>query len=389
MKQRVTLLKSNLSAGGGLEKYTLYIAQVFYKLGCEVVLLTSGKELSHPFLEGVEVHYFKKKKNFSFQKLLAFDTACRNFLLAHPSDIVFGLDRNSFQTHYRAGNGCHAAFLKQRGRQSSFIKRLSFFINPLHRTLLNFEKATYENKDTQIFANSNMVKEEILTHYAAFEENIHVVHNGVEWEAFEPAFSIWPEIRQERLKEYGLDPDAYQFLFAGHGFHRKGLKPLLRALKRLDKYEVQLSVVGKDKDIKEFQSLVSALSLDKKVKFFGKIESVTPFYQMADALVLPTLYDPFANVTLEAAAMGLYILTSKNNGATEILDPSNSSIIEDPLSPLSIEKALVQALEHRKTFPSSENIRNSVQPYNFSTQLDKLASLILKDPSYATANNLS
>ena len=44
-----------------------------------------------------------------------------------------------------------------------------------------------------------------------------------------------------------------------------------------------------------------------------------PFYQMADALVIPSFYDPFANVTVEALAMGLFVLSSKHNGGPEIL----------------------------------------------------------------------
>ena len=43
-------------------------------------------------------------------------------------------------------------------------------------------------------------------------------------------------------------------------------------------------------------------------------------YAAADVFLLPTLYDPFANVTLEALAAGLPVITSAQNGASEIMD---------------------------------------------------------------------
>ena len=52
-------------------------------------------------------------------------------------------------------------------------------------------------------------------------------------------------------------------------------------------------------------------------------------YQAADALLLPTRYDPFANVTLEAAAAGLAIITSAGNGAAEWLGEAIQVMNED------------------------------------------------------------
>ncbi len=54
-----------------------------------------------------------------------------------------------------------------------------------------------------------------------------------------------------------------------------------------------------------------------------------PFYQLADALAIPSFYDPFANVTVEALAMGLFVVSSRSNGGFEILDPSKGIIIEN------------------------------------------------------------
>jgi UDP-glucose:(heptosyl)LPS alpha-1,3-glucosyltransferase len=50
-------------------------------------------------------------------------------------------------------------------------------------------------------------------------------------------------------------------------------------------------------------------------------------YAAADVFLLPTLYDPFANVTLEALAAGLPVITSAQNGASEIIDDDKNGFI--------------------------------------------------------------
>ena len=50
-------------------------------------------------------------------------------------------------------------------------------------------------------------------------------------------------------------------------------------------------------------------------------------YAAADVFLLPTLYDPFANVTLEALAAGLPVITSAQNGASEIIEDDKNGFI--------------------------------------------------------------
>jgi UDP-glucose:(heptosyl)LPS alpha-1,3-glucosyltransferase len=65
------------------------------------------------------------------------------------------------------------------------------------------------------------------------------------------------------------------------------------------------------------------------VRFLGPRSDVESVYAAADALILPTRYDAFANATLEAAASGLPVLTSGTNGASALLAPG-AIVVEDP-----------------------------------------------------------
>lgn len=368
MRTRIAFLKSRLSQIGGLEKYTHFLLKAFVKKGCAVTLLTTGVT---PKIEGVESISFGKRSKFSYYQLTHFDHLCQNWLRNHPQDIVFGLERNSFQTHYRAGNGVHAVYLKQRKLINSALKCLSFSLNPLHHKLLSIEKTAFEHPDLEVlFTNSFMVRNEILRTYATPAEKIEVVHNGVEWEQLSSDFEN--SFLEKRKK-------PFQFLFIGNGFRRKGLLFLLQGLEQIKQEDLKCTVVGKDKEMHFFKKIVQKLGLKEKVIFTGPKASVIPYYQAADALVIPSIYDPFANVTIEAMAMGLFVVSSQYNGAKEILTKDTGEVIEKLTDPQSIAQSLKKALEKPKTKDLAFSIRNSIKELDFSNQLDKIVCKTLQN----------
>jgi hypothetical protein len=138
----VVLLKSGSSLKGGLEGYTNRLIKAFRMRGHFVTLLTSGP--INPSADYNQVSLCPQSK-ISYFHLRTFDKACKKWFSENHSDIVFGMDRNSYQTHYRAGNGVHAAYLQRRSQDEGFFKSFSFRINPLHQSILSLEKKTYES----------------------------------------------------------------------------------------------------------------------------------------------------------------------------------------------------------------------------------------------------
>jgi len=302
-----------------------------------------------------------------------------SWLGSNGYDVVFGMDRHSFQTHYRAGNGVHAAYLDRRRATASSLKRLSFAVNPLHRKILSLEKSTYEGKSLRrLFTNSAMVRDEILSYYTVNPKKISVIHNGVEWSEMGNAFDLWPSERCKLLKRFGVTDESYHFLFVGGGFKRKGLDLLLRALSLLPRRDFVLSVVGADKNLKEFSSLAEDLGIGSNVHFFGARDDVIDFYKVADALVIPSNYDPFANVTVEALAMGVFVVTSKSNGGHEVITSDTGAILEDLYDAEGFAATLAMAMERPKTPSQASAIRNSVKHLDFSHQLDTIVTETLE-----------
>ncbi len=362
----IVLLKSTLEKNGGLEKYAIEIAKGFTERGYRLTLLTTGAEnTSFPF--PVISYHFRSK--MSFRKVAEFDLFCRSYVERENPSLIFGLDRNSLQTHIRAGNGVHAAYLNERKKREGFWKGLSFSANPLHRRLLELEKTAFEHPKLQkLFTNSDMVRRQVLHYYNTDPNKICVIHNGVEWTRMQVPFDAWPEKKR-------LQTDRLQLLFLGHNFRRKGLDYLLDALTQLPKGDFHLNVVGKDKNEARYKKRVQALHLEKNVTFFGPVPSAIPFYQLSDVLIIPSLYDPFANVTVEALAMGLFVLSSSNNGASEILTKDNGMILSSLTDKDCFVEALITLMDKKKTLSSSLQIRNSIQYLDFPNQLNKMIDL--------------
>ncbi len=365
--KRILFLKQDLQPKGGLEKYAKRIVSAFLDYGCSVTVASSTSDIVE--FAGVNVHYLPLQGWLGSQKLRSWDEVTKDFIRQYPHDIVFTLDRITSATHIRAGNGVHAAYLQK--RQEGVLKRLSFAINPLHRTILRLEKEGFQSPYLRkIIVNSHMVEEEIKHFYGLPADRIAVHHNGVEWKEMGSDFSRWEEMRKDVQKELNIEADVPTFLFAGHHYQRKGLDFLLAGLSQLK--EGRLIVIGKDKNLGYYHSLVESLGIQDRVLFLGSRGDMRRFYALSDILVVPSLYDPFANVTLEALAMGLFVVTSKFNGGKEILDEEMGCIIENLLDPVSVAQALQRSLSHLKTPENAEIIRNKVAMRDFSLSLPRL-----------------
>lgn len=368
----VVLLKSQVRSKGGLEKSASRIAKAFVERGARVSVLTTG---SNNGLEekGISIHATKTAIWPPFLRMEHFDRFVKAWLQENPSDLVFGMDRNRFQTHFRAGNGVHDAYLKSRILTEGKLKYYSCLLNPMHRKILDIEKNAFENPSLKkLFTNSHMVKKQILEKFSTDPEKIQVIHNGVEWHEMEEDFNAWPEKKNERIRTLGLPSDKFHLLFIGNGYLRKGLLQLLEGIAALKSPDIHLSVIGKESHLDFYQAKAFKLGLETRVHFFGPQTDTRPFYQYADALAIPSFYDPFANVTVEALAMGLFVISSKFNGGSEILTPECGIVIEELQSASSVAAALRVAINQPKTEASARKRRLLVERLDFSHQMAAL-----------------
>jgi UDP-glucose:(heptosyl)LPS alpha-1,3-glucosyltransferase len=119
-------------------------------------------------------------------------------------------------------------------------------------------------------------------------------------------------------------------MLVANELHRKGLAQTLEALARAEDRTMSLHVVGKA-GLGPFRPLIERLGLDGRVHHLGPTDDVGLQLAAADLMVLPTQYEPFGLVIIEALASGVPVLTTRLAGASSAVRPGRTGLIlEDP-----------------------------------------------------------
>src|SRR5690606_28688046 len=130
-------------------------------------------------------------------------------------------------------------------------------------------------------------------------------------------------------QQLGIAADAVVALFVGHDYARKGLPEALQAMARINDPALLLLVVGPPLTALQ-QRTIARMGLAGRVIAPGPQRDTYPFYRAADLFVLPTRHDPCSLVVLEALAMGLPVISTRYNGATEIMSQSHGFVLDTP-----------------------------------------------------------
>ncbi len=167
---------------------------------------------------------------------------------------------------------------------------------------------------------------------------IRVVRNGVDLARFVPPTGAE---RDDARARYGVE--GFVLAFVGVGFARKGLGPLIDALGRPEAPRgTTLLVAGRDGRAGAYRRRARRAAVD--LRLLGFLPDVRPVLAAADALALPSLYDPFGLSVLEALATGLPAVVGSGAGASEIV-PYPELVAGDPLDPALLARALGAARE--------------------------------------------
>lgn len=241
-------------------------------------------------------------------------------------------------------HSCHRAWWTMKFAQGEGARAL---LNPHHHAVLHVERRNYRpGAFSRVIAVSAGVGRELTEHYSVPPERIRVIPNAVDIARFQPADAA---ARRSRIRaEHGIADDDTALLWVGKEFRRKGLEPLIRALPGLPR-SAKAIVVGGD-DPAGFQALAARLGVADRIVFVGHSSQVEDYFAAGDVFVFPTLYEAFALVTLEAAAAGLPLVTTRVNGAEDfVVDGENGVFIErDPASIVAAVTPLVLDPERRR-----------------------------------------
>lgn len=306
----VALVVERIGArGGGVERVAARLARELAEGGDRVSVIAREAEPT-ALAAGVELVRVGVPRAWQPLRVSLFSRAARGAAQRLRADVVYSLARAEGAQLYRAGAGCHPDYLDALHRGAGRALRR---ISPRHRALLRLERRVLRDPALRVQFTSRWVREQVERRYGIERARGRVLPPAVDAQAFdaERQRGAARELRRARGAR-GL-----VWLFAGSGFRRKGLDLALRAL-AAGPARAELWVAGRG-DPAPWRRLAQALGVASRLHFLGPVADLAPCYAACDALLLPTRYDAFANVCLEAAAAGRAVLTSARNGAAELL----------------------------------------------------------------------
>lgn len=323
-KHRLAIVRQKYRPDGGAERFVSRALTALSDKNLELNVIT--REWQGEKQDDWHIHICNPQKWGRISREQGFARAARALWQAEQFDIVQSHERIPGCDIYRAGDGVHRRWLQQRTRILSGWRSQLLMHDRYHRYVMNAERAMYEAPELKaVICNAEMIKREIIEDFSVDPRNIHVIYNAIDSSRFIPAESGQRQILRQ---QFDLPASATVLCFVGSGFERKGLAAAIRAIAPTDRY---LLVVGQDKAEQQYRALAQSLGCAGRVRFCGMQKETLPFYQAADALLLPTLYDPFPNVILEAMACGLPVITSETCGGAEFIEQHKNGFVCDAL----------------------------------------------------------
>jgi len=317
-------------ARGGAETYVYQFATELLAAGHEVHLIAAAFG-SKP--RGAFTHRVMRRGLTRWGGDLRFARAAGRAARRANLDVVvaagrtFGADVLQLHSGTLPGNR-RQNLLKIRNPVLRALKDGFDWVNPLTQTLMKIEAEQFAaDPPPEVVAISRMVLQDIKNYYHVPDERLHLVYNGVDLSRFSP--EICAEKRAEARTALGLENDETCYLTIGHNFRLKGVRELVEAAARLDRgSRWRVLVIGKAA-AKPYLELADRLGCADRFHFLGAVPDVVPAYAACDAYVLPTWYDPCSLVVLEALASGRPVITTRFNGAAELMEDGREGFIVD------------------------------------------------------------
>ncbi len=337
---------------GGVERATAGLLAALVEHGHAVHLLTPRGSYH---VRGVTHATLALPRLPAAARALAFALAARRAVGRGRWDVVQSHERTLRQDVYRAGEGCHRAYLATRaGRGRGLYDRI----------VLALERRVYADTP-EIVAIARRGATEIATLYGVSPARLSVVYNGVDLERFHPRNR---EVLGEGARaEAGVESDRFTVLFVGSGFERKGLATLVEALGAFGDLRSRLLVLGRG-DEAPLRALAQRLGVAERIGWLGPRPDVERWYAAADAVALPSRYEPFGNVHLEALASGVPVVASSAAGGAELVEEGVSGHVVAPDD----VAGLVAALETLRAAPPAAlraAARGAAEPFTFAAQV--------------------
>lgn len=176
--------------------------------------------------------------------------------------------------------------------------------------------------------------------------------------------------------------DPFVFLWAGRLEHVKGLDLLLKAVKSLEEKghgEFKLRLAGKGALREELEQQAVDLGIQDRVTFLGRLSRKEMRVEMqgANCFVLPSRYEAFGVVLIEAMATGLPVIATRSGGPDSIVDTENGLLIS-PGNIAELTQAMEQIMSNSDLYSASEIRKQTLLRFGTAAVMQQYDQLFLK-----------
>jgi UDP-glucose:(heptosyl)LPS alpha-1,3-glucosyltransferase len=349
---------------GGAERYAYDLATDLLKRGHQVYVFCAKTVNLH----GAVIAKFDTVKFPRWLRSLSFALNHRRYVKMFPIDVMLGFGNTLLLDVYQSHGGVQKFWMEREIESYDDPKerriKAALLRNSLNQRIQRWveEYPIRKGQYSRIVAISDMVKNHMKEYYGLEDDNINIVYNGVDTEKFRPD----GQKTGEKLK----------ILFSAGNFRLKGLLPLLHAAGQIAKDRKDFRVVVMGRGRKErYEDTIEHLEVKDVVTFLGETSSPDEVYRDAHICAHPTFYDACSLTTMEAMASGLPTITTRWNGASALIAPSEGYVIDDPEDTQGLVDAIRALFKEEARAEMGRKARLKLEGYTIERNVDLMENI--------------
>lgn len=266
-----------------------------------------------------------------------------------------GYDFDVIDAHYCYPDGVAAALLGKYFNKPVVISALGTDINVIMKDPIAGRMMLWASEQSAAMISVCQALKTKMVEFGMDEKHITPLRNGVDLALFRP-------LDREAVRTK-LNMHRFTLLSVGHLTENKGHHHILSALADLP--EVDLMIAGSGPDRKQLEARAHASGVADRVHFLGPLPqpSLREYYCAADALVLASSREGWANVLLEAMACGTPVVASDVGGTAEVVCDPAAGVLMPSATPQNVADGVRQL---RANYPDRAATRAYAEKFSWN-----------------------
>jgi glycogen(starch) synthase len=311
---------------GGLARHVRKLSEGLVREGVEVHVLTRGGARSdaHEVRHGVHVHRVAEPAYpDDLHRFVAWVREMNDHMLAAGRALVADLEPDLVHGHDWLVGPAATALAKAAGapllvtvHATEHGRHQGWVDKPPQSTIHGLERRFARRADRVIVC-SHYMRDHVADVFGVRESGVTVIPNGIDPTDLQPMADL------DALRARFASPGDRLVLLCGRLVYEKGFQLALDALPDVIRRvgNVRFLVAGSGPHETELRAQARKLGLDSHGTFAGWIgdDVLHSLYRIADLCVVPSLYEPFGLVALEAMASGCPCIVADTGGLREVV----------------------------------------------------------------------